>query len=288
VEQHLGDHLAALVDGELEHETRERVLAHLATCWGCKAEAEAQRQLKSVFAEAAPPSPSEGLLARLQELSDADDGPGGPFGQGTGGVFGVRTGGFAYVPADRYGGRRASRDSGFRIHDMERSASRGRRLAFAAAGAVSLAAFALGGALPLEAAVDAQSGRGEGTGATARPARTPQAGDAVSVSGGDALLAASDTHPFLLRAPEGVGPSFLAPTTHASAQLPASMVLSPLIRPPMAPGPQDAAPFGGILAGLTSAPAASHHASPPSPQPNRAAPLAGSATASERSHAPAH
>ncbi|MGE7383347.1 zf-HC2 domain-containing protein, partial [Serratia bockelmannii] len=31
-EQHLGDRLAALVDGELKHDARERVLAHLATC----------------------------------------------------------------------------------------------------------------------------------------------------------------------------------------------------------------------------------------------------------------
>ncbi|MFE7603373.1 zf-HC2 domain-containing protein, partial [Streptomyces sp. NPDC057494] len=30
--------LAALVDGELGHDARERVLAHLATCARCKAE----------------------------------------------------------------------------------------------------------------------------------------------------------------------------------------------------------------------------------------------------------
>ncbi|MFE7121490.1 anti-sigma factor family protein, partial [Streptomyces sp. NPDC057654] len=67
-EQHLGDRLAALVDGELGHDSRERVLAHLATCGKCKAEADAQRRLKSVFAETAPPLPSEGFLARLQSL----------------------------------------------------------------------------------------------------------------------------------------------------------------------------------------------------------------------------
>lgn len=67
-EQHLGDRLAALIDGELKHDARERVLAHLATCAKCKAEAAAQRRLKSVFAQSAPPSPSEGFLARLQGL----------------------------------------------------------------------------------------------------------------------------------------------------------------------------------------------------------------------------
>ncbi|MET7613373.1 zf-HC2 domain-containing protein, partial [Streptomyces seoulensis] len=36
-EQHLGDRLSALVDGELGHESRDRVLAHLATCCRCRA-----------------------------------------------------------------------------------------------------------------------------------------------------------------------------------------------------------------------------------------------------------
>ncbi|MGH3325224.1 MAG: anti-sigma factor family protein, partial [Streptomyces sp.] len=57
VEQHLGDRLAALIDGELGHDARERVLSHLATCRGCKTEADAQRRLKSVFADTAPPPP---------------------------------------------------------------------------------------------------------------------------------------------------------------------------------------------------------------------------------------
>ncbi|WP_374194897.1 anti-sigma factor family protein [Streptomyces scabiei] len=56
-EQHLGDRLSALVDGELGHEARDRVLAHLATCGKCKTEADEQRRLKNVFAEAAPPPP---------------------------------------------------------------------------------------------------------------------------------------------------------------------------------------------------------------------------------------
>ncbi|MFD7924300.1 zf-HC2 domain-containing protein [Streptomyces sp. NPDC059740] len=71
-EHHLGDRLAALVDGELGHDARERVLAHLATCHRCKAEADAQRRLKSVFAASAPPGPSAGLLARLQNLPGGD------------------------------------------------------------------------------------------------------------------------------------------------------------------------------------------------------------------------
>ncbi|MFE3046742.1 hypothetical protein C0Q64_08450 [Streptomyces albidoflavus] len=156
VEQHLGDRLAALVDGELGHEARERVLAHLATCCKCKAEADAQRRLKSVFATAAPPPPSESFLARLQGLPAA--GPEGPTGSGSGfgagppfgssADFGMVPGPFRYAPVTPAGPDEPR--SGFRIHDLgraeaERSASRGRRFAFAAAGAVSLAALALGG-----------------------------------------------------------------------------------------------------------------------------------------------
>ncbi|MEV3989295.1 zf-HC2 domain-containing protein [Streptomyces sp. NPDC049837] len=166
-EQHLGDRLAALVDGELGHDARERVLAHLATCPKCKAEADAQRRLKSVFAQTAPPPPSEGLLARLQGLPGGapggDDDRRGPFGGD--GVFGVRPDAFGY----------ARPEAGFRIHEVdrqetERSSWRGRRFAFAAASAVSFAAIALGGALPTVATVDA---RGDGTGNNVTPLRSP-------------------------------------------------------------------------------------------------------------------
>ncbi|MCL6674750.1 anti-sigma factor family protein, partial [Streptomyces panaciradicis] len=175
-EQHLGDRLSALVDGELGHETRERVLAHLATCAKCKAEADAQRRLKNVFAEAAPPPPSESFLARLQGLPAGGDPDGGgtPFdgggfdglpgrlaGAAATGVFGLKRGdrfAFDYVPSGpgshpapalpASGPRDAGR--GFRIHDVsrhenDRPSSRGMRFAFVAAGAVSLAAIALGG-----------------------------------------------------------------------------------------------------------------------------------------------
>ncbi|MET9295447.1 zf-HC2 domain-containing protein [Streptomyces sp. NPDC003077] len=243
-EHHLGDRLAALVDGELGHDARERVLAHLATCGKCKDEADAQRELKSVFAESAPPGPSEGLLARLQGLPGGGaDGPGsrlgaGAFGSGglgggddagrggagregfgrsgfgrggfrgtgfgTGGLrhtgFGSGAVGFA-AEEDAYGFPPAGgpamdgvpqqpRTRGFRIHETRRPAPPRRRFAFAAAGAVSLAAFALGGALPLEAAVDSPGGRIEGAGTSVTPlgARsTPSA--ARETAGREALLA---------------------------------------------------------------------------------------------------
>ncbi|MDG5805409.1 zf-HC2 domain-containing protein [Streptomyces ossamyceticus] len=269
-EQHLGDRLSALVDGELGHEARERVLAHLATCPKCKAEADAQRRLKNVFAEAAPPPPSESFLARLQMLpagGDLDGGSpleGGGFGGRLGGrpgvpglpldpsdnrdfadfgVFGTTGDSFGYVPSGPHSGalspsegrgllggrgltggrgflgdrgflgargflggggtlsadgdsgegrqgraaeeRGGTGDRGFRIHDVsrheaERSASRGMRFAFVAAGAVSLAAIALGGmtsGVPAET-VDARGGAGSGSNVT--PLRTQTTGAATS------------------------------------------------------------------------------------------------------------
>ncbi|WP_200305899.1 anti-sigma factor family protein [Streptomyces adelaidensis] len=260
-EQHLGDRLSALVDGELGHEARDRVLAHLATCAKCKVEADEQRRLKNVFAEAAPPPPSESFLARLQMLPAGGDTDGGsPLG-GLGGRLGGTAGGpglpgdpsdsrefadfgvfgpgrdsFGYLPSGPHGGaltpsegrgllggrgflgdrgflsgrgflgdqgfprdgrglsgdadrradagadeRRVTGDRGFRIHDVsrheaERSASRGMRFAFVAAGAVSLAAIALGGmttGVPAETA-DARGPAGSGSNVT--PLRTQASG----------------------------------------------------------------------------------------------------------------
>ncbi|WP_432174185.1 anti-sigma factor family protein [Streptomyces sp. Tue6028] len=195
-EQHLGDRLSALVDGELGHESRERVLAHLATCAKCKAEADAQRRLKNVFAEVAPPPPSESFLARLQGLpggGDSDSGsPLGGAGFGSGGLaggtgvpglFGVRGEPFGYVPAGPHADvLPPSPGRGFRIHDVsrheaERSSSRSRRFAFAAAGAVSLAAVALGGVttgMPGDT-TDARGGSGAGSNVTPSRSQTPGA-----------------------------------------------------------------------------------------------------------------
>ncbi|MFC9792180.1 zf-HC2 domain-containing protein [Streptomyces sp. NPDC127584] len=190
-EHHLGDRLAALVDGELGHDSRERVLAHLATCARCKSEADAQRTLKSVFASAAPPPPSEGFLARLQGLPGGPGGPGEPGGPrgpleellGTGGM---RSDGFATAAVVTPHPVHPGPQTGFRIHEVgDRAGSswRGRRFAFAAASAVSFAAIALGGTLPLEASVNASARGGQGTGTAVTPLRTTGTGP----GGGTAL-----------------------------------------------------------------------------------------------------
>ncbi|MFY1678649.1 zf-HC2 domain-containing protein [Streptomyces sp. WMMC905] len=196
-EQHLGDRLAALVDGELGHDARERVLAHVATCVDCRDEVDAQRRLKSVFADAPPPGPSPSFLARLQGLADTApvDGASGDGRSGHGGIGGwpgardgLPTGGrrdrfaFAYVPVpdSRPTPEPAPADVGLRVHaigrpDSDRPGSRGLRFVFVAAGAVSLAAVALGG-VTLGTPEPAGDRSGSGSGSNVSPARTQGAG----------------------------------------------------------------------------------------------------------------
>ncbi|MEU1487625.1 zf-HC2 domain-containing protein [Streptomyces sp. NPDC005752] len=294
-EQHLGDRLAALVDGELKHDARERVLAHLATCARCKAEADAQRRLKSAFATSASPSPSEGFLARLQGLpggpSGGDDGTGGGrrFGDGLFPVLQPGTpaepgrsplGGLGYLPTAHGSTAVLPGDaprSGFRIHDVGREADRSpwraRRFAFVAASAVSLAAIALGGSLPLdygpESPVSAE-GAGSNTTPLAAEERTGGAGVAASRSGGGALAAGEtpgalpgpapyvSARPVLASAPSLLSTSALAGGTFTFPVL--NVTVPPLIRPTDA-GPLYSA-TGGEAAPKPSAPSATASASP--------------------------
>ncbi|MFG2556672.1 anti-sigma factor family protein [Streptomyces sp. NPDC048581] len=278
-EQHLGDRLSALVDGELGHETRERVLAHLATCARCKAEVDAQRRLKNVFAEAAPPPPSESFLARLQGLPGGGDldGGGSPLGgggfgglsgrPGTTGVFGVNRSDrfeFGYVPSRSHGSALPGSDRGFRTHpvgrqDADRSGSSRMRFALVAAGAVSLAAISLGG-VTTTAPTDTEARGGSG-GSNATPARTQGTGAATAPDnqrrrGVGPLLAQGQGQQTLATpvAPSEVSAPLLPgmPAQHAADQemhtLTAPVVagaaaMSPLIRPLSATPPLTLASF---------------------------------------------
>lgn len=66
---HLGPRISALVDGELGHETRDRALAHVAHCPACQDVLESERAVKDLLAAAAPPAPSDRMLASLQALA---------------------------------------------------------------------------------------------------------------------------------------------------------------------------------------------------------------------------
>ncbi|MFI5683877.1 anti-sigma factor family protein [Streptomyces sp. NPDC051636] len=302
-EQHLGDRLSALVDGELGHESRERVLAHLATCARCKAEADAQRRLKNVFAEAAPPPPSESFLARLQGLPgggdpDGDGSPpagGGSSGRSSdAGVFGVSRDerfDFGYVAAHPH---TSAADRGFRIHpvgrpDADRSASRGRRFAFVAAGAVSLAAVALGGVtagFPADPTADARGG--SDSGGSVAPARTAGTGAATAAesqrrrSAGPVLaqgtaLGQTPAAPTSVSAPLLPGMPIQAAGQDQKATLTTPVmagaaVMSPLIRP-LGPTPPFALTSWSSASevtgpGLLSAPVPDTTSAPSAPSPS--------------------
>ncbi|MEV5545394.1 zf-HC2 domain-containing protein [Streptomyces sp. NPDC052309] len=318
-EQHLGDRLSALVDGELGHDARERVLAHLATCPKCKAEVDAQRRLKSVFAEAAPPAPSESFLARLQGLpggGDTDGAPplgGGAFSDGlpgrfgASGVFGTKRDErfeFGYVPARSHSAvlQPSSPNRGFRIHDVgrhdsERSASRGLRFAFAAAGAVSLAAIALGGVTvgAPDTSTEARGGSGsgsnvtpmrsQGTGATTVPEsqRRRSAGPLLGQAQGQRSLGDTPVAPTVVSAPllpgvqsSGAGggeqQALRALTTPVMA---GAAAMSPLIRP------LDAVPPLALTA-WSSVPEVGLPGLLPVPVPDPASSTSASPTASSR------
>ena len=71
---HLGDRVAAFVDGQLPPDVRDRVLAHLAGCAECRAAVDAERAVKTRLAALAAPGVPDELTRRLLQLAD----PGGP------------------------------------------------------------------------------------------------------------------------------------------------------------------------------------------------------------------
>ncbi|GAA2257030.1 MULTISPECIES: zf-HC2 domain-containing protein [Kitasatospora] len=82
-EHHLGDRLTAFLDGELGHDARERVQAHLATCADCLAEADEGRTVKQLLTRSGTPAPSMMLMSRLLAVAALpDDEPGAGPGAG--------------------------------------------------------------------------------------------------------------------------------------------------------------------------------------------------------------
>ncbi|MFD0278447.1 anti-sigma factor family protein [Kitasatospora sp. NPDC127111] len=72
-EHHLGERLSAFVDGELGHDSRDRVQAHLATCPQCLAEADEGRAVKHLLTRTDTPGPSSALMARLMAVGALPD-----------------------------------------------------------------------------------------------------------------------------------------------------------------------------------------------------------------------
>ena len=65
---HLGERVAALVDGELDHDSRDRAVAHLTRCEECRSAVREQRWLKSRMRELAATEPSAALRSSLFEI----------------------------------------------------------------------------------------------------------------------------------------------------------------------------------------------------------------------------
>lgn len=63
--RHLGDLVSALADGHLDHDGRDRALAHVARCDACRREVEAERQARAVLADLPAPVLPERLLDSL-------------------------------------------------------------------------------------------------------------------------------------------------------------------------------------------------------------------------------
>jgi anti-sigma factor RsiW len=62
--------LSALVDGELDHEARDQVHAHLAHCAECRDAVDAERRVKSLLSGMPEPAPSASLEAGLLALAE--------------------------------------------------------------------------------------------------------------------------------------------------------------------------------------------------------------------------
>lgn len=66
---HLGNRLAAYVDGELPRVTRELISAHLLMCSTCRAAVEAETRTKTGLTHLGAPDPSAHLLGALFDLA---------------------------------------------------------------------------------------------------------------------------------------------------------------------------------------------------------------------------
>ena len=62
---HLGDRMAALVDGELGHDERDRALAHLARCADCRLAVQQERWVKARLQSLPAGEPSAAMLSSL-------------------------------------------------------------------------------------------------------------------------------------------------------------------------------------------------------------------------------
>jgi len=131
---HLGPRLAALVDGELSHDDRDRALAHIAGCVQCRSLVESERTLKGQLGAMAMPEPSARLMAALFQIPqthgsrrDPEDPPSGGESNGSrpgalGGLFGRSA---SFLPEFAVGLRPLPQSAATEPEPDEESAGRG-------------------------------------------------------------------------------------------------------------------------------------------------------------------
>ncbi|WTW95235.1 zf-HC2 domain-containing protein [Streptomycetaceae bacterium NBC_01309] len=162
---HPEDKLAAYVDGELGHDAREKVLAHLAQCADCRVEAEEQRRVKALLAKSSEPGPSADLMARLLAMGEGGfGGPAGPVAEDEL-IPPPRVRGSVQPVSRKPGAARPRGGTGPRSGRPNSAPARvrppvgRRRLTFAAAGAFSMMAMALSSAVIAQGPASGSSGR---------------------------------------------------------------------------------------------------------------------------------
>lgn len=153
---HLGVTLSALVDGELDHDSRDRALAHVANCPNCRLDLEAERQIKARLRDAGS-GPTAELTRRLLALGEPDRlGPGGV--QARAGAPAIALPGSRPAPAGSGSGARALVGRRPAVRASHRRlpprppARAARRTAVLAAGAMTLGGSTIGGAFLLATA----------------------------------------------------------------------------------------------------------------------------------------
>lgn len=139
---HLGEALSALVDGELDHEMRDRALGHVTGCPACRGQLEAERRLKAGVRGAFGPLPPGDLTRRLLALAE----PGEPLTPRVRSLPGATRPAPLPSPARYAGAHRSVPDTG--STGLRRHAGRrARRGVLLAAGAVTIGGGAVSGVL---------------------------------------------------------------------------------------------------------------------------------------------
>ncbi|CAJ64714.1 MULTISPECIES: anti-sigma factor family protein [Frankia] len=76
--EHLGDRVSPLIDHQLDHDARDRALAHLAVCVDCQREVVALRQVKARLVALDDPALPDDVAARLLRIGAGMPGPARP------------------------------------------------------------------------------------------------------------------------------------------------------------------------------------------------------------------